>query len=146
MTNPLSLRKASIADRAFLLSLRKLTMTEHLATANIYMDDVKHLDRIDEFFEDSLIVEYKAQPIGLIKLAHLPDRLHIRQLQIMPKFQGKGVGGKILQRIFKRANQLNLPVSLNVLKKNPALHLYQRHGFEINKETELEYYMLVKNT
>ncbi|QOL24303.1 GNAT family N-acetyltransferase [Thalassotalea sp. LPB0316] len=116
-------------------------MTEHLAKAGIVMDDVRHLARIDEFFSDSMIIEYKNVSIGVIKLGKFSDRLHIRQLQIMPKYQGKGVGAKVIQQVIKRAVALNLPVSLYVLKQNPAKRLYQRLGFVIESETDLEYFM-----
>ncbi|GLX87337.1 hypothetical protein tloyanaT_35900 [Thalassotalea loyana] len=116
-------------------------MTEHLSRAGIAMDDQKHLVRIDEFFEDSLIIEYKSHAIGLIKLGRFIDRLHIRQLQILPNFQNKGIGEKVINRVVTRAREINQPVTLNVLKQNPALRLYQRLGFRVEQETELEFFM-----
>jgi GNAT superfamily N-acetyltransferase len=65
--------------------------------------------------------------------------LHIRQLQILSTYQGKGIGSKVITVVKKRALQLQLPITLNVLLKNPARGLYLRHGFEVTNKNKLEF-------
>ena len=144
MSNVLSLRKAHQQDRDFLLQLRKASMTSHLKKAGIVLNDAQHFERIDEFFEDSVMIEFNNQPIGLIKLAHFYDRLHIRQFQILPTYQNQNVGSKVLNKILLRAQQLSKPVTLNVLKENPAKRLYDKFGFQVVRESDLEYFMSTK--
>lgn len=133
-------------DIDFLLLLRKRSMTKHLADAGIKMKDEQHLERVKEFYYDSHIILRNRKPIGLLKLGVVSlngtgQSLHIRQLQIMPDQQGKGIGSKVLAVVKKRALQLCLPITLNVLLKNPARALYLRHGFQVKGKNKLEYQM-----
>jgi len=134
-------QQARQEDVPFLLKLRKASMGEHLLTAGLNLTDQQHLERINECFADSSIILLDQQPIGLIKLGLIKGNLHIRQLQISPKYQGKGIGGKVLTLAKKKAKSLNLPLTLNVLLANPVISLYLRHGFVVTGQNELEYQM-----
>ncbi|MCW8832755.1 MAG: GNAT family N-acetyltransferase [Colwellia sp.] len=139
-------RNVKHEDIDFLLRLRKLSMTEHLAHAKIKLTDSQHLERIKEHYYESHIILRDRKPIGLIKfgvvsLKGTSKSLHIRQLQILPDFQGQGIGSKVLNVIKKKALQLQLPITLNVLLKNPARGLYLRHGFQIEGKNKVEFQM-----
>ncbi|TWX55803.1 GNAT family N-acetyltransferase [Colwellia hornerae] len=116
-------------------------MGEHLIAAGLNLSDQQHLERVKEFFADSSIILMNEQPIGLIKLGVLTDKLHIRQLQIAPQYQGKGIGGKVLALVIKKSKVLRLPLTLNVLLANPVISLYLRHGFIVTGQNEIEYQM-----
>jgi len=139
-------RKVKHDDIDFLLKLRKKSMSAHLAVAKIKLTNEQHLERIKEHYYDSHIILRDRKPIGVLKmgvvaLTGTSKSLHIRQLQILPEFQGQGVGSKILTVVKKRALQLQLPITLNVLLKNPARGLYLRHGFQIEGKNKLEFHM-----
>jgi len=133
-------------DLDFLLKLRKKSMTKHLAAAKIKLTNEQHLERIKEHYYDSHIILRDRKPIGLLKMGVVALKgtsksLHIRQLQILPEYQGQGIGSKVLAVVKKRALQLQLPITLNVLLKNPARGLYLRHGFQIEGKNKLEFQM-----
>lgn len=134
-------RQAQQKDIPYLLQLRKDSMGEHLLRAGLNLSDHQHLERISEFFADSSIILMNNHPIGLIKLGVLADKLHIRQLQISPQYQDKGVGSKVLTLVKKKAKELKLPLTLNVLLANPVISLYLRQGFIVTGQNELEYQM-----
>ena len=137
-------RKVNDDDIDFLLSLRKRSMTKHLLAAGIRMTNDDHLIRIKDFYYQSHIILVDRKPVGVLKLGvvtqkNLDKSLHIRQLQIMPKFQGRGIGSMVLSVVKKRALQLCLPITLNVLLKNPARALYLRHGFQVVNKNKVEF-------
>jgi len=139
-------RKVKHDDIDFLLKLRKKSMSAHLTQAKIKLTNEQHLERIKEHFYDSHIILRDRKPIGVLKMGVIALKgttksLHIRQLQILPEFQGQGVGSKVLTVVKKRALQLQLPITLNVLLKNPARGLYLRHGFQIEGKNKLEFHM-----
>ena len=134
-------RQAQQSDIGYLLQLRKATMGEHLIAAGLHLSDQQHLERVIECFADSSIILMNKQPIGLIKLGVSQDKLHIRQLQISPQFQGKGVGGRVLVLVKEKAKELRLPLTLNVLLANPVISLYLRNGFTVTGQNKLEYQM-----
>jgi len=141
MKMSIAFQKATHADRDFLLALRKASMTEHLSAAGLALSDEQHFERIDEFFAESHLILLNEQAIGVLKLGVLQDRLHIRQLQILPKFHNRGIGTNVIELIKRKATERSLPITLNVLLANPAKKLYQRAGFVVEGENELEYQM-----
>jgi len=106
-------------------------MDEHLLEAGINMTIEQHHSRVVEFFEDSYLIYLNQIKIGVIKLGVEAGAYHIRQLQILPEFQGKGLGSKVLEICKKKAREKQLSLTLNVLKNNPAKNLYLRNGFQI---------------
>lgn len=142
MSKEISFKKASRSDIEFLLNLRVATMTEHLVKANIVLNREQHLLRINEYFSDSYLILFQHLPIGLLKLGLKNNHLHIRQLQVLPEYQKKGIGSSVLKVVKKQAVKLELPISLNVLHHNPAQHLYQRNGFEKVGENSIELQMV----
>jgi len=142
----LDFKKVDDDDIDFLLKLRKLSMNEHLVNAKMKMDDEQHLERIKSHYYESQLILRDRKPIGVIQLGVVAltgtkKSLHIRQFQVLPEHQGKGIGSKVLMVLKKRALQLQLPITLNVLLKNPARGLYLRHGFQIDKKNKIEFQM-----
>ncbi|RQQ56366.1 GNAT family N-acetyltransferase [Burkholderia stagnalis] len=119
----------------FLLSLRKLTMTEYLQRAAMPTDDEAHYQRIAAHFEDAAILCDEDVRIGLLKLSRTGDAWHLHQIQILPGHQGNGIGKAVLSRVLDEARHAGATVSLNVLHGNPARRLYERLGFECVTET-----------
>ena len=136
-----SFRRAITSDRAFLLSLRKVSMNKHLQHAGLYLDDRAHLMSIDEFFSDSYIISYQNRAIGLLKLGLFADKIHLRQFQLLPQYQGLGIGSRVLLLVKRKAQDKQLAITLNVLLKNPAKQLYLRHDFVVMDSNKLEYQM-----
>lgn len=67
------------------------------------------------------------------------DKTKIHKIYILPDQQGKGIGKILLDYITDKAkSQNNEAVFLNVNKYNPALHFYQKTGFEIVKEEVID--------
>lgn len=59
---------------------------------------------------------------------------------IVPKFQGRGLGTKILTDVLEKHKHQN--VHLRVFKNNPAKNLYERLGFVTTGETRSHYLMV----
>ncbi len=148
MKYTIGFRRAEKEDIDFLLTLRKKSMIKHFIASGIKMSEEQHLELINENFYLSNVILYDRKPIGLLKMGvaevdNMPSRsLHISQIQILPKYQGKGIGSSVLKVVKKRALYLNLPITLNVLLKNPARALYLRHGFQIKSKNRLEFLMV----
>jgi GNAT superfamily N-acetyltransferase len=137
----ISFRWAMKSDRAFLLTLRKVSMNQHLQYAGLYLDDTAHLRCIDEFFSDSYIISCQNKAIGLLKLGLFADKIHLRQFQLLPQYQGLRIGSRVLELVKRKAQDKQLAITLNVLLKNPAKQFYLRHDFVVMDSNKLEYQM-----
>lgn len=144
-TNHVSLRPASNQDLDFLLKLRLDCMHEHFARVGIVYSKEQHLERINYRFDTAKIIVKDQQRVGMVKYFRDQDQWIIIQLQIAPECQCQGIGSYLVNGIIEKAEQEGIPVSLSVLKKNPAQHLYKRLGFKVTDEFEHELSMTWRN-
>lgn len=74
------------------------------------------------------------------------NQLYIHKLYILPQLQGIGLGKKVIESIINIAKKKELSsISLNVNRFNKALFFYEKFGFNIEKEEDIDignnYYM-----
>jgi ribosomal protein S18 acetylase RimI-like enzyme len=81
---------------------------------------------------DVSVIELGGQACGALVLEWLSDSLYIHEVQLMPAYQGRGVGTIVVRLVIEKAAQHGLPVMLSVVPANPrARRLYERLGFEV---------------
>ena len=137
----LSLRPALADDEAFLFELRKATMTEHLVRVGEPTDDAEHRARLLHRYDTARVVCIDGAPAGWLKAHRTDTEWAVVQLQITPALQRRGIGERALRTVLRAAQADALPVTLKVIKGNPAEHLYDRLGFQIVGEDDSQFYM-----
>jgi ribosomal protein S18 acetylase RimI-like enzyme len=63
------------------------------------------------------------------------DELFLKQLYISPTHRRRGVGSQVMRLLLEEQQGMAQSMALFVLKNNPAFRFYQRHGFEVVRET-----------
>ena len=85
---------------------------------------------------------YSDQVVGAIRLAFDESGCYIRDLQVSPAFQNKGMGAQALAYVETLAKQAGVQqLRLRVFKISPAVHLYQRNGFVLDSEEDNFFYL-----
>jgi ribosomal protein S18 acetylase RimI-like enzyme len=92
-------------------------------------------------FDCAQVLLRDGEPVGLIKLQRIPGEWQLVQLQLVAGVQGQGLGRDVLEEVLADAAAAGADVCLDVLKTNPARHLYERLGFLVVGEDEHEYLM-----
>lgn len=101
----------------------------------------------DKFFQSAWsgssheIISFNGQDCGYFSMEETDNSIELHELVLLPKFQGKGIGTKILNEVIEKAKAAKLPVHLQVLKENKAADLYRRMGFKENGETDTHFQM-----
>ena len=139
----MTFRKALRSDIDYLLWLRMETMEKYLIDSGIKLTREDHLARVQYQFEYAKIILLKAEKIGLLKIKENGRESEIIQIQIEPKYQGKGWGTKIIQTLIAQAQKEKKQIYLSVLKKNKAKYLYKRLGFSVTEETKDSFIMKI---
>jgi GNAT superfamily N-acetyltransferase len=124
-------RAATAEDRDWLVALRIEAMGPHLRAAGEEVTPQGHVARVMADFDCIRIVLQGAQPIGMVKVARTPVLWKLVQIQIGAAQRGRGIGGWIVGGLLAEARRHGVPLSLSVLKVNPARRLYERLGFRI---------------
>lgn len=71
------------------------------------------------------------QEIGLLQVSISPAAIHLHQIHLRGDYRNRGIGTRLIRNILDHSRQTGLPVTLNVIRGNPAIALYERLGFEI---------------
>jgi len=79
--------------------------------------------------------------IGVMSTEWKPNEFFLKLIEISPRFQRLGIGTAIIRDLLEEACRKQLPMSLCVLKTNPARRLYERLGFRVVGETETHFLM-----
>jgi GNAT superfamily N-acetyltransferase len=83
-------------------------------------------------------------PVGRHLVERKAEGFRGIDLAILPQWQGRGIGTRILEDLAQESRQAGVKLSLRVVKNNPALRLYLRLGFEVVAEDEISYEMVWK--
>lgn len=134
-------RQATEGDWDFLVGLRRATMREHMARDGIDYDEEVQARRIRDKYDCAEIVVLDGVDIGLLKVDKEDVPWQLMQIQLLPDFQGHGIGGQLVQKVLSEARVVGAGVELAVLKGNPAQKLYERFGFVVFGESEHGFYM-----
>jgi len=63
---------------------------------------------------------------------HIADKTPELAISVLPNWRGKGIGSKIMKGLFELLRERGYQqTSLSVQKDNPAVHFYERLGYEI---------------
>lgn len=135
------LRDVEESDFEWLYSLRSQTMSDYINGSGDKFTRESQIERIMKEFDSISIVRLDNQDIGMFKVKREKDSWEIIQIQLLPEYQGLGIGTKLIQKCLKDARIKGIPVYLSVLKVNPARSLYERLGFEIVEVKEKSYIM-----
>ncbi len=129
----LCIRVATARDVEFLHHLRDQTMRTYLEQAGMPVTYDSYEARIQFEFQSAQILEVDNKPVGLFKAVYEPENNHwqIIQIQILPAFQGLGIGSKLITDLIGTAEKSDASIGLSVLDSNPAMELYKRLGFRV---------------
>jgi ribosomal protein S18 acetylase RimI-like enzyme len=141
-TGAVEKRPATREDLDFLWELHVLTMQAHVELTWGW-DRVWQRDNFLKRFDTTglEILEACGLRIGVIAVREEPDHFFLREIEIHPDWQRRGIGTSLVEKAISGANERGLPTRLQVLKVNPARLLYERIGFQLRGETETHFLM-----
>ncbi len=138
-----SLQPASTEDRDFLFELNRTTMKAYV-DATWGWDEDEQVAYFDRHFDPARfqIVHAQNDAIGVLAIEESPDEIYLATIQLLPQWQGRGIGSAIVRSILERGAIAGKPVTLRVLHSNPrATRLYELLGFKTVRAIETHTYM-----
>jgi GNAT superfamily N-acetyltransferase len=89
----------------------------------------------------SQIIVADGKDVGWVQAQDDEAALWLQSLYVMPAMQRRGIGAGVLTKLIERCRRECKPLTLSVVKINPALRLYERYGFKISHEDEYKFYL-----
>ncbi len=138
------LRPATQADSTFLYDLHKAAIRPSVE-ATWGWDEAWQQDYFAQKFDPDKrqVIVVDGQDVGVVIVEGRESAVYIGLIEVLPTFQGQGIGTAVIQDILQQAHAQNRPVMLHVLKTNEAgKRLYERLGFVVTAIEEHKYKML----
>jgi ribosomal protein S18 acetylase RimI-like enzyme len=136
------IRPALASEEAGLYAIHRAAMEAYVTRTWGPWDDAWQQDHFAGNWPDlRLAIEVEGELAGFLDLDEAGPTLEIASLELAPHWQRQGIGSAIIRAVQARAATLERPVTLRVLKVNPARALYERLGFRRVDETETHYRM-----
>ena len=139
----IKLRIATANDAEFAFNTTKETMRGYaVATWGEWHEKDSHECAIRDTQSGKIeIIEVNEKPVGVFLVNRNTNEIEIEQIYILPEYQNKGIGSKLIVALRNEVQNLTIPLKLHVLVVNPAYKLYERLGFNTVKETNERRYM-----
>ncbi|MFC1236428.1 GNAT family N-acetyltransferase [Vibrio sp. F74] len=116
------------SDPLFAESLTKTNMAAYYQARDIIWDNNQFLCSWEEL--DNYEVHLDNTRVGVLRFSYSGDTTFLRDFQLLPEFQGRGVGSESLELVVKHAlNCQSTQLVLRVFSENPAIKLYESKGF-----------------
>ena len=143
----LALAPANEDDFEALLSLRMAAMRQSLQRLGRF-DPQRARERLGRAFEPAHTrhILLGGERVGFVVLLPLldarPPHLVLDHLYIAPPAQRQGVGSWVMAQVLDEADSRGLPLRVAAQRLSDANRFYQRHGFELQHETEWDLHYL----
>jgi ribosomal protein S18 acetylase RimI-like enzyme len=140
-----TLRPARSRDREFLYRVYASTRSEELAAVP-WGDGERdaflraQFDAQDRWYRENYtrasyeVVIVDGEPAGRLYLYRSPGEIRIVDFSLLAAYRGNGVGSRLLRGILAEADATGKRVTIHVERLNPALRLYERHGFTVAED------------
>lgn len=138
---PIVLRPAHAEDFAFCARLYFSAMKNIIR--DLKLDVAKQEENLRHVWDVAQvrIITFDSVDAGWMQSEAREDGLYLEQIFVDAPFRRRGIGTGVINGLIAQANHTNKPVTLAVVRINPALKLYERMGFRIADEDDRKFYM-----
>jgi GNAT superfamily N-acetyltransferase len=133
-----ALRPAVADDVEWIAELRAIVLRPDLERLGRY-DDIRVRQRFRDAFDpaDTRIILVDGEHSGSVALRREGESHWLEHFYIATAQQRRGVGGRVLAMLLDESRRYRL----NVLQGSPARRLYERHGFQVERQDEIDVFM-----
>ena len=140
----ITFRQIKIKDFEFLWQLHNAALKKYITATWGWNEDWQRRDFERNFNPDEgEIVVIDGKDAGFLRISEKETEIALISVRLLPEFQNRGVGTKLIKEVLVEARAKNKPARLQVLKINPAQNLYKKLGFKVFGETATHFLMRV---
>lgn len=136
------LRDARNDDYRFAERLYLETMKPLLSRLNA-LNEPELISNFKQLYEpsDVKIIVVGGVDAGWLQVSEDDQEISLYQIHIEPDYRRNGIGTCLIRDLLTRSRRAHKPVSLFVVRNNPALALYERLGFTVVGEDKTKLFM-----
>jgi ribosomal protein S18 acetylase RimI-like enzyme len=106
----------------------------------LFYSDVSLQDQMVNNHHQFHLIKIKSLPVAFSSFSKMnQERFRLHKLYVLPSYQQQGVGKVLMQNIFNTMkNEGARFLELNVNRQNKAIHYYQKIGFAMVREEDID--------
>lgn len=140
------LRIAEHKDKEFLFEvlIKAMLPIERISNPDIKPNFQEEFIEFSKNFvpEKIRVIEFDKKDVGRLRVVRSSEEIFVGGIQLLPEYQGKGIGSAIFKELLKESKSLNIPIKLDVSRDNEkAIGFYAKFGFKKVGETETDWNM-----
>jgi RimJ/RimL family protein N-acetyltransferase len=140
----IELRAATRDDLDFAFAALRAAMREYVAATWGAWDDPHQYALFAPSFDlrTHRILRSGGEDTGVLCVEARVHAIHLARIFLVPRFQRRGVGTRVVRALMEIAKADSQPVELTVLRANlGARRFYERLGFRVVGETQTHFHM-----
>ena len=136
-------RPATESDKPFVWEANRQAYRDVVVRQWGQWDDEIQESNFNEKWEsaDFEVIERTGERVGAIWTTDEGEYLRLREVFLLPEYQGQRIGTQLVEQELARARRQNKPLRLRVLRESRARVLYERFGFAVVEEEESTLWM-----
>jgi ribosomal protein S18 acetylase RimI-like enzyme len=91
--------------------------------------------------QQASIIMADRRDVGWMQTRTTEGEVFLGSLYVIPEMQRHGIGTHVLRELIAQSTRSSKPLTLAVMKNNPAIQLYERLGFQLTREDRYKFYM-----
>jgi len=91
--------------------------------------------------QQASIIMADGRDVGWMQVRANEREIFLGSLYVIPEMQRLGIGTHVLRELIAQSTLSSRPLTLAVMKNNPAIRLYERLGFRLTHEDQYKFYM-----
>lgn len=138
----ITLRSATQEDANFLWELHCAALKPHVSAVYGWDETFQRRYYLENYSTlHNSVIQVKGVDAGVIAIEETKLGYILSSIELLPEYQGMGIGTELINDLLEQAGARGLPVCLRTLKDSPARSLYERLGFQVIGETDVHYWM-----
>ncbi|MEK6312707.1 MAG: GNAT family N-acetyltransferase [Curtobacterium sp.] len=139
----IALRPAVATDIDWLVELRAVVLRADLERLGVF-DEVRVRSRMRDAWHPAWtrVVVVDGADVGSVKTRPDGDAPWLEHVYLAPEVQGRGIGSAVLRAVLDEPHAG--PTRLNVLQGSAARRLYERLGFVLDEEDDVDVFMTLR--
>lgn len=138
------------------VELRPARKSDYDYAQRLYVETMRPLlTRLDAWDEDDTLAKFRGhyrqgdvsiimvngRDAGFLQVEENADGITLTQIHIEAPYRSRGIGTRLIRDLLSESQTKNKPVSLSVVKHNPAQGLYERLGFQVVDQDDTKLHM-----
>jgi GNAT superfamily N-acetyltransferase len=132
-----SLRPTTWDDFEFVFRLNKVNLQKSVDRLHEWNEEAERAELRRKFVPGrDQIIQIKGQDAGVFTIEYHNSEVYLHHVELLPEFQGKGIGTALIRDVLTEAKLANVPVTFQDLQEKPTKQFYSQLGLRDIEEVE----------